>query len=567
MKKYLGLTMPTLLFCYFLLIVPLLVWTIFSIKRTIIELEFFSVGRTMFSLIVILDFTRVSFSIVISIISRIVLIFGDYYIKDDPFYERFFWLVFLFVLSINFLVFIPSLPCLLLGWDGLGITSFILIIYYQNRKSLGAGIHTLLLNRIGDVLILISFGIFLRLGHWNIIAIWSRPVARRVIILITLAAITKRAQVPFSRWLPAAIAAPTPVRALVHSSTLVTAGIFLLIRFSPALLEVRGFQEFLILTAVATSLLGGWGALYENDLKKIIALSTLSQLGVIIFSLSLGFVNLTLFHLYTHALFKSILFVCAGHILHTSWGTQDIRRLGNTILGMPITAFVFNLGNLCLMGIPFISGFYSKDSILEIILSGNFNLMIVVIILFATRLTACYSIRLRIISLWSRRKSVLREGGTPFQIIVPIFVLSGFGILAGKVFSISLISNLEFRFIPIYYKISIIFVVARGIIFALRYSSIETRKSLGIKAWFLRSIWFLPNLVAQPVIYVTIKSSYNITKNLETGWVEPISQSRIFWAFFFIIKKVGLLQESYLTKALNLIFILVIVILGYLIYT
>lgn len=220
-----------------------------------------------------------------------------------------------------------------------------------------------------------------------------------LITIITIAAITKRAQVPFSSWLPAAIAAPTPVRALVHSSTLVTAGIFLLIRFRPFLIQFNIFSNILIFVAVITSLLGGWGATYETDLKKIIALSTLSQLGVIIFSLSLGYTYLTLFHLYTHALFKSILFICAGHILHTSWHNQDIRNLGNSVYNLPFTTIIFNLGNICLIGIPFISGFYSKDSILEQILCGNFNIIIILLILFATAFTAKYSFRLRIISL------------------------------------------------------------------------------------------------------------------------------------------------------------------------
>lgn len=211
--------------------------------------------------------------------------------------------------------------------------------------------------------------------------------------MLILAAITKRAQIPFSAWLPAAIAAPTPVSALVHSSTLVTAGVYLIIRFREALTE-SSVQTFLLLVACLTMFISGLGANFEYDLKKIIALSTLSQLGVIIRILSLGFADLAFFHLLTHALFKALLFMCAGIIIHNVNEYQDIRCMGGLLNFMPLTCICINLANLSLCGIPFLRGFYSKDLILEVAFMSPLNIISFILYVVSTGLTVCYTFRL-----------------------------------------------------------------------------------------------------------------------------------------------------------------------------
>ncbi|XP_036347091.1 NADH-ubiquinone oxidoreductase chain 5-like [Rhagoletis pomonella] len=183
--------------------------------------------------------------------------------------------------------------------------------------------------------------------------------------LIILADIRKRAQIPFSTWLPAAMAAPTPVSALVHSSTLVTAGVYLLIRFN--ILLNNSFLGQLLL------LLSGLGANFEFDLKKIIALSTLSQLGLIMRILSIGLYKLAFFHLLTHALFKALLFICAGAIIHNIQNSQDIRLIGALGIYIPLSTSCFNVANLALCGMAFLAGFYSKDIILEIVSLSYIN--------------------------------------------------------------------------------------------------------------------------------------------------------------------------------------------------
>lgn len=198
---------------------------------------------------------------------------------------------------------------------------------------------------------------------------------------------------PFSRWLPAAIAAPTPVSALVHSSTLVTAGVFILFRFYPFLSSYPKFNSILLIIATLTSLIAGLSAITECDIKKIIALSTLRQLGVIIVSLGLHAPLLTFFHLLTHALFKALLFLCAGTLIHFHLHSQDLRFIGNLSLQLPSIVAPIMVSNLALCGTPFLAGFYSKDMILETMLFNPSNVITLILFFFATGLTVSYTTR------------------------------------------------------------------------------------------------------------------------------------------------------------------------------
>jgi len=236
-----------------------------------------------------------------------------------------------------------------------------------------------------------------------------------VLGLVILASLTKRAQIPFSAWLPAAIAAPTPISALVHSSTLVTAGVYLMIRFR----ELLGVSRGLFYLAVGTIFMSGLGANFEIDLKRIIALSTLSQLGVIIIALSVGLVELAYFHLLIHALFKSLLFLCAGVYIHGFRERQDIRSVGGVVEVSPLTSFYFIGRSLALCGFPFLSGFYSRDLILEIWVMENLNFSILFAVMMATAFTVSYSLRLVLI--------LMRKFGVRVALAGPVETLRSLG--------------------------------------------------------------------------------------------------------------------------------------------
>nr|YP_009511982.1 NADH dehydrogenase subunit 5 [Aristeus virilis]AXI97909.1 NADH dehydrogenase subunit 5 [Aristeus virilis] len=362
-----------------------------------IEWELLTVNSSSIVMTLILDWMSFMFLGFVMFISSMVLYYSGEYMSGDANVNRFMYLVLAFVLSMGFLIISPNLISILLGWDGLGLVSYVLVIYYQNEKSANAGMLTALSNRIGDVAILLAIALFFSCGGWNFLFyVDNMPdLSNKELLwgLLVMAGMTKSAQIPFSAWLPAAMAAPTPVSALVHSSTLVTAGVYLLIRFSAAL-EGSLSQMVLLLLASLTMFMAGLGANFEYDLKKIIALSTLSQLGVMMSILALGYPDLAFFHLLAHALFKALLFMCAGAIIHSVKDYQDIRMMGGLVYHMPLTGMCMSLANLALCGTPFLAGFYSKDVILEVAFMSPINLVAFVLYALATGLTVCYTMRL-----------------------------------------------------------------------------------------------------------------------------------------------------------------------------
>jgi len=283
----------------------------------------------------------------------------------------------------------PGLFRILLGWDGLGLFSYCLVIYYQNFNRYVSGFLTILLNRLGDCILLISLGWIISYGSFLFYGFFWILIFFFFFVLIS--SFTKRAQYPFMSWLPAAISAPTPISSLVHSSTLVTAGVYLLIRYY----DIWGLKfNFLVLSlSLLTVFLSRVFAFFEIDFKRVIAFSTLRQVGLMILIISVGDYINSYFHLLTHAVFKSLLFLCAGVFIHMHFGNQDFRgygffRRGVWIINIFLVISIFSLG-----GVPFLSGFYSKDLIVEIFFSG-INFFYIFFIYFSLFLSVLYSFRI-----------------------------------------------------------------------------------------------------------------------------------------------------------------------------
>nr|QHT64900.1 NADH dehydrogenase subunit 5 [Alitta succinea] len=350
---------------------------------------------------ILLDPTSCIFMSTVLTIATSVMQFTKTYMANDKTTDRFVILVLLFVMSMMFLIIFPHTIILLLGWDGLGITSFVLVIYYNNAKSLGAGMITALTNRIGDVMLLVTIALLFNQGQWAVTNIWDKEIITWTPVLITIAAMTKSAQMPFSSWLPAAMAAPTPVSALVHSSTLVTAGVFLLIRFYP-LMNSSTFKISLTMIATMTMLMASASAMAECDMKKIIALSTLSQVALMMFTLGLGSPEIAFFHLITHALFKALLFICAGNLIDIHHHSQDLRLMGNISVQLPMITSSITIANMALCGFPFLAGFYSKDLIIETnsMIMNKTNMIITLMFIIATILTTAYTTRFSMYTLF-----------------------------------------------------------------------------------------------------------------------------------------------------------------------
>nr|AYJ22282.1 NADH dehydrogenase subunit 5 [Omphalius rusticus] len=521
-----------ILFTYAIGLFPFTIYFFATNKCVLMEWEILSASSTSMCLSLILDPVGTSFSNVVCFISACVMLFSSSYMSGDIFLSRFVALVMMFVLSMNLLVFIPNLAALLIGWDGLGIVSFALVIYYQNTKSLSAGMLTALANRVGDVMLLLSIGFCVIQGHWNVLFMWHSDFSPVLAFCIVVAGMTKSAQIPFSSWLPAAMAAPTPVSALVHSSTLVTAGVFLLIRFFPFLNSFEGFKIGLLFISVLTLLMAGIGANYEYDLKKVIALSTLSQLGVMMMSLGLGMPFLALFHLYTHALFKAMLFLCAGAIIHNNSNCQDLRQLGNLWNQMPLTISCLNVANLALCGAPFMSGFYSKDLILETSLFSPCSLLMILLIFLATGMTAAYSIRLSIYSLWghSNHFGMHQNYDEDVKITSAIIPLSIISIFGGKAMQTAVLEFDELIVLPIPYKLLTITVILLGAWVAIiLWQSPQVSTTGGSKIMSFNSLmWFLAPLSTQPVIFFPLVSGANLFKSLDQGWLELFGGRGVF---------------------------------------
>nr|UOU20228.1 NADH dehydrogenase subunit 5 [Glycera sp. i ZZ-2021] len=500
-------------------------------KTLILEWSVLSMGTSEIFLPIIMDPMGSMFSATVLFISANVIHFSNYYMQNEMFIKRFTHLVLLFVLSMNLLIFIPHLMILLLGWDGLGITSFILVIYYQNPKSLAAGMITALTNRIGDVLLLLSIGWSLNQGHWLIINMWNSNFSLMICASITLAAMTKSAQMPFSSWLPAAMAAPTPVSALVHSSTLVTAGVFLIIRFYPMLSKFFMFNLTLLMISTMTMFMAGMSAMVETDLKKIIALSTLSQLGVMMASISLNLPNLAFFHLVTHAMFKALLFVCAGSLIHLHHHSQDLRFMGNSANQLPLTMGCLLAANMALCGLPFMAGFYSKDMIIEMCLFNQSNLVIIFMFLLATMMTAAYSIRLMYTALVSNNMSL------PIQYIsdnstsntTPMIMLAVGAIMGGS--SMNWLSILPYKepVLAIDMKLTALVVTLAGAIFmSMKVMSLTPSSNNSMFNHMNAFMWFLVPLSSQALLKSPMSLCLKSMKTMDQGWMEMTSAQGIF---------------------------------------
>jgi len=489
-----------------------------------LELEAIIIRSNKISIVFLLDFIRMFFCRSVLLISGSVILFNSSYIEREKFRNRFTLIVILFVIRIIILIFSPRLLRLLLGWDGLGVTSYLLVCYYSREKRFNARILTALTNRLGDVLILIFISLNTTPGYFNYLHIRFSNSNYYFLFLIIIAAITKRAQIPFSAWLPAAIAAPTPVSALVHSSTLVTAGIYLLVRFN---FLISLWLNWVIWIGILTTVIAGLAALIELDIKKIIALSTLRQLGIIMFTLGLGESNLCWIHLISHAYFKAILFIAAGSIIHRIKDYQDLRKIGSWIVNNQFIGIIFITGSLRLCGLPFLRGFFSKDSILEQILIRNLSLLVLVIIFLSTFCTAIYSFRIILLLFKnsSLRESFRNESIRLGRIRSGILPLTIFSIIGGWIL-FRFFSPILLVILPIWMKLITLRGVLIAAIFFFLFPDLIFPKNIFLSG--LHQIWFLPLIISPVVTVKGLNSAKFIFINQEVSWLTWLIGNIVF---------------------------------------
>ena len=329
--------------------------------------EWFKIGNTTLSMSFQIDQLSLIMMTLVTGVGFLIHLYSIGYMHDDENYNRFFAYLNLFVFFMLLLVMGDNYAILFTGWEGVGFCSYLLIgFWYKTPEYNNAAKKAFVMNRIGDLgFILGLFLMFSEFGSLNFVDVLSSPLGHENIGIITLllfiGAMGKSAQLPLFTWLPDAMAGPTPVSALIHAATMVTAGIYLIIR-SHVLYDMSPeTMTFISIVGAATALLAATIAMVQNDIKKVLAYSTVSQLGLIFVALGVGAYTSGMFHLLTHAFFKALLFLGAGSVIHAMSGEQDIRNMGGLKKALPITHLTFLLGCLAISGIPPFSGFFSKD--------------------------------------------------------------------------------------------------------------------------------------------------------------------------------------------------------------
>nr|YP_001905906.1 NADH dehydrogenase subunit 5 [Ophiura albida]CAL50583.1 NADH dehydrogenase subunit 5 [Ophiura albida] len=551
----------------------LAIWFLNGLPSFIINLNWLTWGLQNFSLSVFIDFPLVIFSAVGLFVTWSIIEFSQYYMDNDPNKSAFINTLILFLLFMLILVSSNNLFMLFIGWEGVGIMSFILIGWWFTRSDANSSaLQAIIYNRIGDSgMVLFMVIAMLNFNSWNlneIIFFSSNSTPIYIAILgIILAAAGKSAQFSLHPWLPAAMEGPTPVSALLHSSTMVVAGVFLLFRCSSIINHFPWALALISILGAITALFTASIALTQYDIKKIVAYSTTSQLGLMVVAIGINIPELALFHICTHAFFKALLFLCSGSIIHNFNNEQDIRKMGNSSSSLPITTSCIIIGSLALCGLPYLAGYYSKDLILEASQYNISNGVSVLLAMIATLMTAIYSLRLIYFIAFTKTNTspinpISEENP---NLTNPLIRLASGVFLSGWIISVCLINN-ETMNIPLLNKITPLIMLLYASVSILNnlFNNINLHSQSTIN--FLSNNWFYVNIFHSNSIIKTLKLSIEgVLRTLDQGWTSflgatTINKTTIFLSNYLLNIHNSLIP-SYFKFLISLIFIVIIFIL------
>nr|YP_010043450.1 NADH dehydrogenase subunit 5 [Cercodemas anceps]QPD06745.1 NADH dehydrogenase subunit 5 [Cercodemas anceps] len=515
----------------------------------------------------IYDISGILVTLVAVIVTSSIARFSIYYMSNDLNLNMFLRLLLIFLINMILITSTSNIHVFFTGWEGVGILSFILINWWDTRNNANsAAIQAIIYNRIGDIGLLVMVTGISSISGWNLTSLKiienNSELANIILFSSLFAAMGKSAQFSLHPWLPAAMEGPTPVSALLHSSTMVVAGIFLLIRVTEHL-SSNIFNLFCTTIGSLTAIFAATSAIYQHDIKKIIAYSTTSQLGLMMIAIGLGNPNIALFHICTHAFFKAMLFLCSGSIIHSFNNEQDLRKLSNIKISLPITSACLFLGSIALMGIPFLSGFFSKDIILESITNTPNNIIIFILASTATFLTASYSFRIINICFCNNPNQLplLPINEENKNLTKPIINLAWGTIISGW-----LLSNWIIEIPPLFpstlTKNTPIFITILGTILA---STIIFYANNNLLTFFSKS-WFF-----QQITHSTINNIISIvalqltTQNLDRGWNNALGAQGISNTINKASQNIQITQtgniKRYLLATFFLIFSILIIII------
>nr|YP_010394305.1 NADH dehydrogenase subunit 5 [Phytophthora fragariae]DAZ88313.1 TPA_asm: NADH dehydrogenase subunit 5 [Phytophthora fragariae] len=543
------------------------------------------------------DSLTMTMLVVVTSISTLVHLYSSQYMAHDPHLSRFMSYLSLFTFFMIILVTGDNFMQMFVGWEGVGFCSYLLINFWFTRLQANkAAIKAMLVNRISDLILLL--GVLTIFYNIRTIEYFSTFAAISIVkdfkfiffnyilsivdvacILIFIGAMGKSAQIFLHLWLPDAMEGPTPVSALIHAATMVTAGVYLTARCSP-MFEYSMFSlKVITIIGASTAFFASTVGLVQNDFKKIVAYSTCSQLGYMFFACGLSNYPLAIFHLSNHAYFKALLFLCSGAVIHAMGDEQDIRKMGGLRRILPFTYIMFLIGSLSLMGFPFLTGFYSKDLILEVAFAsfsetGHFAYWLGTIGAF---FTAFYSTRLLFFAFLTETnayKNIIKNAhDVPLEMGIPLGLLAFGSIFIGyllKDMFVGLGSNfwnnsiyinplnnqmIDAEFLPIFFKLLPVILSFCGLFgaFYLYFFKFKFLYNLKISEYglyfynFLNRKWYFDKIYYEFINQYILKIGYNVTyKMIDKGLIEICGPYGLTTIFSFLSQRIILLQTGYI---------------------
>ncbi len=528
--------------------------------------------------------------IVVTTVSACVHLYSIGYMEEDPSKIRFMGYLSLFTFFMLVLVSSNNLLQMFFGWEGVGLASYLLIGFWHHKDSANkAAIKAFVVNRVGDFGYAIGIaGIFYIFGTISFDSIFSQvdrfsehqiqflsfsfPTLDFLCFLLFIGAMGKSAQLGLHTWLPDAMEGPTPVSALIHAATMVTAGVFLVARMSP-LYEFATFTNlFITFIGAATAIFAASIALTQNDIKRVIAYSTCSQLGYMFFAAGVGAYNASIFHLTTHAFFKALLFLSAGSVIHAMHHEQDMRKMGGLFKKIPFTASMMWIGSLAIIGFPYLSGYYSKESILEnaFYASNGIAYFAYLVGILTALLTAFYSWRLLFLTFHgenrSNNKTYDHAHESPLVMTVPLFILAIGSIFSGIFFAdyfigyykkefwdnAILLTESSHKYLPLTQSLISKSAVAVGILVCvLIYSNnLNRAKNLSYNLDPLYSLsknkWYVDELYHKVFVLTFFKLANFFWKKGDEKTIDGLGPNGVSWIISKSSSYVSLFQSGYL---------------------